>query len=388
MLARRLVPHALAYACYFTAVGALLPYLPAYLAARGFSGREVGLLLSFGPFCSVVIPIAVGYLADRSGRPELWMRGALLGTALALTLLPLAEGLLATAAIMLLWAVVNTPVLVLLDASTLAELAARGGVYARVRLVGSIAFVIVSLSTGVLLDVLVDAGAPRAEVLRWVPRVAAVAMLAQLVLSVGLPAASPASRRIAPADVAALVAVPGLVPLLGASMLHWVAMAPYHTLFAQHVHALGLPDRVAGVAMAVGASCEIVAMALAGRLEARFGARALLTSAFVASIVRWAACAYVTSAEALVLVQALHGLSFGAFYVAAVATLGRLVPPELRATGQGVLFAVVFGVGGGVGNLLTGAVVDGAGIPAAFLVASGASVLATLVWLRTGRAVA
>ncbi len=382
MLPARLAPYALAYAGYYATLGVLLPYLPAYLGARGMSGREIGLLLSFSPFLAAVTPVVVGFLADRTGRPRLILRTALIGSALTMAVLPDAHAFWPIAALMLVYAVFHPPILVLVEAATLTELEARGGVYARVRMFGSLAFVLVSFGFGFVLDALTGAGHDRAAVLSWAPRLAAASLLVQLVASLALPASARVGRGVDLSQAVALLRIPGLPVLLVASMLHWIAMSPYHTLYAVHVHALGLPDRVVGISMALGASCEIAVMALAARLDRRLGTRWLLAVAFGSGIVRWLICAGVTRELPLVLAQTLHGLSFGAFYVAAIAAMTRLVPPELRATGQGVFIAVVFGLGGGVGTLLTGGLSELGGGVLAFLGSAVISAVATGVWIR------
>lgn len=382
MVPLRLAPYALAYAGYYATLGVLLPYLPAYLGARGMTGREIGLLLSFAPFLTAITPIVVGFLADRTGRPRVILRTALIGSALTMAVLPEAASFWPTAALMLVYAVFHPPILVLVEAATLAELEARGGVYARVRIFGSLAFVLVSFGFGFALDALTGAGHHRDALLAWVPRLAAASLVVQLGASLALPAAARVGRGVDLSRAAALLRVPGLPALLIASMLHWMAMSPYHTLYAVHVHALGLPDRVVGVSMALGASCEIAVMAMAARLDQRLGSRHLLALAFGSGIVRWVICAGVTREVPLVLAQTLHGLSFGAFYVAAIAAMTRLVPPELRATGQGVFIAVVFGLGGGVGTLLAGGLAEWGGGVLAFLGSALISTVALGVWLR------
>jgi len=380
MIPTRLVPHALAYAAYYTTVGVLLPYLSAYFQSRGFDATEIGLLLSFGPLFAAVTPIAVGYAADRLGRPRAIMRVALAGASLSMVALASTRSFSAAVAVMLVYAIFQPPVLVLLEAATLHELQARGGAYARVRMFGSIAFVVAAFGIGFFLDARV---AERTAALAWVPRFAALALFAQLVTSLFLPAHGKVDRAVDPRAALRLLRIPGLVPLLVTATLHWIAMAPYHTLFAVHVHDLGLPDRVVGMSMALGASAEVLLMLFSPRLS--FSPRTLLLAAYASGIVRWAASGLVTSGALLVAIQALHGLTFGAFYLAAIATLQKLIPSELRATGQGLFIAMVFGLGGALGTILAGTVAELGGGQAAFLTSAGVSLLLTLIWWRCPR---
>jgi PPP family 3-phenylpropionic acid transporter len=83
-----------------------------------------------------------------------------------------------------------------------------------------------------------------------------------------------------------------------------------------------------------------------------------------------------------VLLAPLHGLTFGAFYVASVAFLSRCVPPELRASGQALFAAVTFGIGGLVGYAASGAGYDWLGGPRLFAVAAALEVAAAVLVLQ------
>jgi PPP family 3-phenylpropionic acid transporter len=52
--------------------------------------------------------------------------------------------------------------------------------------------------------------------------------------------------------------------------------------------------------------------------------------------------------------QLLHALTFGLFWGAAMDAMSRAVPSRLRATGQALFGAVVFGIGNAVGYQLSG----------------------------------
>jgi MFS transporter, PPP family, 3-phenylpropionic acid transporter len=137
---------------------------------------------------------------------------------------------------------------------------------------------------------------------------------------------------------------------------------------------------------------EIAVLRAFPRLETRLPPRGLFAIAFLGSAIRWALLARAESALAVVLLQLLHGLTFGLFWGCATASLAALVPPRLRATGQALFSAVVFGAGNAVGFALSGAGYDrfgsvaplfgGAAVVESVLVLTG---LVALGWRRDGR---
>ncbi len=103
---------------------------------------------------------------------------------------------------------------------------------------------------------------------------------------------------------------------------------------------------------AVGA--EVVALLVFPRLEARFGLRTLFTAAFLGTAIRWILLWRATTPAAIVVIQVLHAFTFGLFWGASIAALARLVPARLRATGQALFSAIVFGAGNALGYWLSG----------------------------------
>jgi PPP family 3-phenylpropionic acid transporter len=145
-----------------------------------------------------------------------------------------------------------------------------------------------------------------------------------------------------------------LLLFLGACALHWAASAPYHLFFGVLVRDRGLPSHVTGLGMAVGVVAEIAALLLFPRLEGRLSARALLAIAFLGTAARWLLVSLAGHAWAIVTLQLLHGVTFGLFWATAMSVMAALVPASLRATGQALFTAIVFGAGNAVGYLLSG----------------------------------
>jgi PPP family 3-phenylpropionic acid transporter len=145
-----------------------------------------------------------------------------------------------------------------------------------------------------------------------------------------------------------------LLALLAACTLHWAACAPFHLLFGVFVRDAGLPAAVTGLAMTAGVGAEVAALLAFSRLERRLGTRALLAGTFAMTALRWGLLARAHGAAEIVLLQLFHGFTFGVFWGASMRALARLVPGRLRATGQALYAAVVFGGGNAVGYQLAG----------------------------------
>jgi PPP family 3-phenylpropionic acid transporter len=105
---------------------------------------------------------------------------------------------------------------------------------------------------------------------------------------------------------------------------------------------------------AIGVAVEIGLMAFSGALVGRIGAVELIVAGAVASVVRWLAMGFDPPLAALVVLQALHGLTFGATHVGAFYFITRAIAEGQAGTAQALYAAVTAGIAMGGAMLLSG----------------------------------
>lgn len=371
-------PLAVFYFLYFGTVGITQPFLPAYLRSLELSTTQVGLLLALSPLMSLLSPPLWGHVADRTGRLSHVLTLLVVGAALCFAPLLLVDRFLTLVATLAAFAAFSSSITPMVDSLALNRVAQEGGTFAHLRLFGSIGFIVLTTSFGLLT--------------RRVDRLAVIvplALLATLALwSLTLRSRSqPGAPRHPLAGLQLLKEHTDLRWMLAATCLHWMACTPYNGMLAIHVLALELPPSVVGLCAGMGVAAEVAALLLYPRFADRIAPRHLLGVAFVLSAMRWVGMAFATSAVPLVALSLLHFMTFGIFYVASVAFMARRVPQHLRATGQGLFASVTFGVGGLVGFAASGAgyslLGGGHGL---FAVAAGLEFVAALLVLQVSPA--
>ncbi|HTP30456.1 MAG TPA: MFS transporter [Anaeromyxobacteraceae bacterium] len=327
------------YFFYYGAVGANLPYFAAYLRGLGFSGKEIGTVSMMGPVVAAPVALAWATVADRFGAPSRVLAANGLWSATAVALLPFARTPWAAGAVVLAWSLAERAVVPLVDSVTLEWVRGTPGAnYARIRLFGSLGFIAVVQGVGLLLSARGNRPGDRAVPFSIATCVALYALAARR-----LPATRPPSVRPRAREALALLRERRLVALLVACGVHWAGCAPFHLMFGMFVRDENLPASVTGLAMATGVGAEVLALFAFPYLEARFRTRALFALAFAGTALRWSLLASAHSPTSLVLLQLFHGLTFGVFWGASMRALAREVEPKLRATGQALYAAVVFG---------------------------------------------
>jgi len=361
------------YLLMFMAVGVSLPFFPQYYRSLDFSGPQVGALLAIGPLFAMVMPPLWGQLADRWGRPGLVLGLLTLGATLGFLALTFASAFWVVLLSLCLHAAFGSSMTTMIDTLALRHVEKEGGSYSALRLWGSLGFVLASLGYGFSVDVI-----DRRAILTALGCMAIATGWTWLTLA-RVPAVHGEGPRPSFAEVGALLRRKDVAVFLAASALHWIACSPYNGTLSMHVTALKLPPWVVSAAASVGVASEVAVMFTWPRWGHRIPPRTLLIAAFLASAARWFGMAWADSPAALLALSAIHGLTFGAFYLASVAYMAQAAPGSLRATGQSLYVAATFGIGGLVGYLGTGAGYDALGGHRLFAVAALAALLPALL---------
>lgn len=340
---------------HMASAGLLIPYLAPFLESKELSGGTQGGLFAMRTAVGTALGPLLGLAADRWGAHRVLRITAGLAAAAAFALLQV-EAAAGFAAAFLLSAAGTSAVAPLADAAILGVLerapagSRLGGPtsYGRSRLFGSIGFALAALGFGVLFR---DASSGEAARFAMIA-VAGLATTAFL-LAFRVHVAAAMIRRPSLSDVPRLLRLKGVGLLLLCTALQWVTLAPYHAFFGAHVqHHGGTPNTI-GISVAVAVAVEIWVMATAPRWLSLLAPRHVLAVSAIAGVLRWSITA-VGSPGWIIAAQALHGLSYGAFYIAVVDAIVRRTPASLRATAQTLLVAAGLGLGTLVGNLAAG----------------------------------
>lgn len=142
---------ALVYAALFLVVGCYLPYFPVWLYWRGLNVDEIAVLLAAPLFTRIVFIPAISFLADRVGDRRMILIVLAWGSLVSFLILWATDGFwqmfLATLLIAANW----NAIMPLTE--TVAMTGVRSGAldYGRVRLWGSLAFILASFGTGLVI---------------------------------------------------------------------------------------------------------------------------------------------------------------------------------------------------------------------------------------------
>ncbi|MBA2661817.1 MAG: MFS transporter [Bradymonadaceae bacterium] len=338
---------------YFFALAGVLvsTYLPRYFESIGISTAAIGVMYSARSLSQSAMNLSWATLADRFGaiRRIIQLQYAL--GLLALVCLPFTEIYPVIFAIIVIHGITAGCAVPLVDALTLREVgSARFGT---LRAWGSAGFGLMALCASAA-----GLWASHAELAALAPWLMIATGLATLASASRFPAIDANIDRPSARDALRLLSRPVLLLVFPICALHWASQAPYNLFIVFLCEQRGLGAWAPGLAVALGVFAEIVAFANGARLLRAFRPYTLIVICVVVTALRWYGTGVFASAPAILALQLLHGLSFGAFFVAMMAILGHEIAPSVRATAQALLYFVVFGLGGALGNALSGLVLD------------------------------
>ncbi len=322
------------YALAIGSLGALHPLLASSLHREGLAGDTVAMLLMAFPLGVLVAGPVFGAVADRTGKLGSLLRWTAVGSGVAAVALALAHGPVAVAVALGALALLRAPLFPLVDALVVDLLGPQQRDYGKIRAWGSVSFIVMVQIAGAWIAS--DGAAPRI--------LAGLCLAGCGALVFVLPAPPPdaaAALRVR-FDGTSQLRLGGLWVL---ATLIGFSTAMYDFLFVVHFESLGGTPQLAAAAIGVGVALEVALMASSGLWLGRIGPRRTILIAAAAGTLRWTVTAVATEPMLAAAVQVLHGVSFGAFWVAAIALIAERAPPMRRAGATGALLATSAGLG-------------------------------------------
>ncbi len=323
---------------FFMAMGVHAPFWPIWLEDWGLTAAEIGLYTALGIGVRMVAGLAIPALADRlDARRATLVACALMGAGLFLAHLWIgSRGVLlaATLAVGVMLAGIG-PI-----GEALGVAAARfyGFPYARARGLGSLGFLGANLLVGALM---VRTGSGIA--LWWI--------VGCLVVTAGLALHHPGGQKVQGQIPPNLSEIWRLVldPVFAIFMLAIGLLQGSHATFLAfgtiHWRNLGIGEAEIGALWAISVAAEIVFLVLIGAwVTRRLGAVGTMALGGVAGLLRWGVMMFDPVGWVLWPVQGLHGLTFAASHLGAIAFISQAIPARYGAAAQGATGSMAGGV--------------------------------------------
>ncbi len=381
---------ALFYAATFFLSGVKVTYLPVWLDWRGLTAVEIGWITASPLFLRVVVTPAISYAADRHGTHKSVLVVLAWSAVGVLAFAHWAYGFWQVLLLTLLLAISSMTIMPLTETIAMAGVRRDGHDYGRMRLWGSLSFIAAGYVAGW--------GVERYGIGSTLAMMLIAAVLVSLAAhclpeterpaGTAMGSAAATVRRVRPGDIVALLKSPAFACFLLAAGAIQAAHALFYTFGVLLWRQQGLSTLTISGLWAIGVIAEIVLFAYSGSAIRAVGAGGLLLAGGAAAVLRWTLMAFDPPLAMLVILQALHGLTFGATHLGAVHFIAATVPPAQAGTAQALHASVTSGIAMGLATLVAGRLYPefGGGGYLAMAVLSVLGVIAALALQRTSKA--
>jgi PPP family 3-phenylpropionic acid transporter len=378
----QLLPFAGLSASYFAHIGFFNPYLPLWLKELGFGLIAISLLTSVQSATRLFAPYAWGTLSDRTGeRVKLLRYGATAALIFSIGLWFPLGGVAMFMVLLLMFT--HTSAMMPMSEAALAHLVSQGGAfdarrYGRVRLWGSLGFLITVLAAGWWFERFGMGHFPA-----WT-----AVTLAAVVVSVWLlpDTKEPAHLVDDHPDIRPVLRQPAVRWFFAAAFFHVLSHIFIYVFFSLYLDSLGYSKAVIGILWAVSVVIEIGWFFTQGRWLPKMSLTAWLVLVSGLMALRMGLTAGLPMVwPLLLLAQTLHAFTFAAHHTVCIALLSHHFPGRLRARGQALYTVVGYGLPGVIGGLGGGLLSTRLGLASVFWLSSAVAALAMVCALKLWR---
>ena len=347
------------YFLFYAAMAFFMPFIVLFYQQLNFSGTQIGLLTGIPPLVSLAAGPLLSGVADRTRRHNLIMGIGLLMAALTAFILPTLTSFIAIFILVIIFNVFFSPVGSLSDSATMAMLGEERSMYGRVRLGGTFGWGIFAQIAGTMFY---------AFGLKVLFYVYTGITLLNLFVSQKLTFGKHEVHHTTEGGVQIFLTSRRWIIFLLSAFFGGLGAVSVVSYLSPYLKELGANGNQIGFAFTIATLTELPVFFFGHHLVKRFTPYGLYLIALVLIGVRSVLFGIVNTLPLAILVQALGGMLYPAFWSAGVAYADEHAPAGLKSTAQAIFGAASFSVGSAVGGLICGVMLESIGGRGMYLV--------------------
>ncbi|MED4241109.1 MFS transporter [Priestia megaterium] len=323
----------------------VLSYLPLYFHERGLNTKEIGFILAVGPFVSIFGQPFWGIIADRlNSIKRTILLLALCSTGLCIGVY-MVNDFYPTFFLMALLMFFYLSIMPLNDSMNVKISVHHNVSYSFIRAWGSIGFGSASIGLGYLLIIIH---------LSQLIYVYIVFMALTFFFVYNSDEPTQKRKKFEGKEILHLLKNGKFLLFL---IFVFIISIPHQlnlNLLTIYLSTLGASKQIIGLAWMTATIMEGLVFLMFGKILDRYKPLPLLVAASFLFALRWFLYFSISSPEVIAILQIFQAFTFTLFLSASVRYMTEIIPPKLRATGQGVFSAVFLGIAGVIGNMVGG----------------------------------
>ena len=346
------------YFVYYFFVGLFVPYWGLYLNFKSFSPIEIGFLLSFFQLSRIFAPNLWGWIADHTEKRSLWIRLTAFVGFVGFIGIFWADSFIEIFVIMMAMSVFTSSTLPLAESLTLSHLATTNGHYSKIRAWGSLGFIAASLGLGFIFDIF------------GIKCLLFMLLLTQFfifIFSYSIPDKPYHQESFGRKSFLQIIKKPEVFSLLLACALMVTSHGLLYNFYSIYMNEQGYSNSIIGFLWALGVICEIFIFFLMPKIIRFLNFKqVLLISLFIAVVRFYLIGSFADCLLIIFIAQMMHAFTFGSFHVASIEMINQFFSGKNHAKGQALYNSITYGVGGALGGLGGGYIIQMYSASAAF----------------------
>lgn len=329
------------YFLYFALLGCIAPFWGLFLQAREFSAEDIGFLMAAFAAIRILAPNLWAHAAGHFSSPLVMVRWAGVLTALCFAGVWWANSLSSMLLVMLAYGFFWAAMLPQYETITMQALNNRIDDYSKIRLWGSVGFIVAVVALGWLFDVLS---------VNYLPAVMLVIMLLITANGFFLSASATLREEKKGQNFISQALQKPVIVFISITVLLQISHGAYYTFFSIYLEQLGYSKSAIGLLWSLGVFSEVILFWQFHRLLHLLSWRGWVMISLILTAVRWLLISQQADQLILLLVaQVLHAFSFGAMHAVSMRYIQHYFSRANQAQGQALYSSIGFGLGGAIG---------------------------------------
>ncbi|MBZ4643206.1 MAG: transporter, family, 3-phenylpropionic acid transporter [Deferribacteres bacterium] len=342
------------YFFHFGTLGIFIPFVALYLKTSGFSGSEIGIFITIVSVVKFLFTNKWTKIYNSISYKKLFLITAIIVSNSSVILL-IFSNYLAVFLSFVIYSVARVGILPVIDHIS-NEFSRQSGIeYGKIRLFGSIGFIVFTTLTGLLVDYF--------DINVFIIMSVLTGLLSAISISfVHLFDIDDDKKNNLNKKLSFDFKL-----ILFASLIYFIPLTFFHNFMNIKVQYLNSSQTTAGIIWSVGICAEILLMFFSRKLFEKIQPYNLLIISMLLGSIRSFVIGYTHSPYVLLVINLLHGFAFGTFHLSIIRYIKDSIPDFIRLKAQSYYATFIYGLGAILGSIISGYLYDIMGVENMFI---------------------
>ena len=339
------------YFVFYAALAGYYPFLTVYMVERGLNYTEIGIAYAATALISVVVQPVWGYFTDKYSTKKKILLVTMLISSIIINSFVFIRGFGMVISAMIILIIFQSPMGSILDAYTYEIIEVHKGIqFGRIRLMGSAGYAVFSLLIGMLIKA---TNINSSFYIYFIMLITGIFVINSIKFK-----GKSRSQKLNISDLRELLKNKSFILFLFSICLMGTALGVNGSYISVLIEKTGGNVANLGMLWFMLAISELPAFFFGGKLLKKYSELDVFIFAIMVYMARFFLGGSCTNYKQVMLLQLLQGISFPLYLMASLQYLNKIVPSKMRTSSMTLYAAFGGGLGGFIGNIIGGKLLD------------------------------